>query len=399
MSDTVVRYRPFWSLSILWTERWLDNMSLSGLHLCDLNFHGRFVFKTGKPQNYRYCFVYTKFEDKRNVKKTAKGWEKIAHHDKWSVFRSSGDPSQNPAPNRRGLYLRNNSLLCLYALISSIILLAALGLVFGLFAFKSRADLPNDDFFRRAVAIIGVFALLILCNFLVFLFMTSANSRILEQPGSVEAHENAYRQFVSYKTFERWLEKLLIKEGDITKRLKIMWLMTPRGLENWLARMEHKGLNLYKIGKSGAVFYFTKGSPRSVRYCVINSEGGNLEQCEKDGWRVVYSSVGKIGRFFHIAVLARQNAEEAVLPFNSEKEYVSSAAHIMLKFTLLYFIFLTLFIGLFFALVYFEGPRAAILVTEIAAVVCTLLIVRMLVYFANAVRDSKRLQFKFYQKK
>lgn len=399
MSDTVVRYRPFWSLLILCTERWLDNMSLSGLHLCDLNFRGRFIFKEGKPQKYRYCFVYTKFEDKKSVKKATKGWEKIAYHDKWSLYRSAGDPSQNPAPNRRGLYLRNNSLLCLYALISSIILLAALGLVFGLFAFKSSSGASNDDFFRRAVTIIGVFALLILCNFLLFLTMTSANNRILEEPSNIEAHENAYRQFVSHKTFERWLEKLLIKDGDIVKRHRVIWLMTPRGLENWLTCMERKGYNLYKIARSGAVFYFVKSSPRNIKYCVINSEGGNLEQCEENGWQVIYSTVGRLGRFMRVAVLSHQNAEDLPLPFCSEKEYVSSAAHIMLKLTVIYFIFLTIFLSAFFALAYFEVSHIATMITGTAAVIFTLLIVRLLVYFANTVANAKKMRFRPYQKK
>jgi hypothetical protein len=394
MSDTVVRHRPFWSVFILGTEKWLGDMSSSGLHLCGLNFHGKFQFNVGKPQKHKYCFVYTKFEGTKGGAKSSRyGWEKIAHHDKWSIYRSTGEV-QKAMPNRRGLYLRNNSLLCLYALLSSIVLLAALGTVFGIFALISRDTASNDDFFRKAIVIIGVFAILILCNFVLFLSMTSANNRILEEPCDVIAPVNAYKQFLNHKTFETWLEKLLIKDGDIIKRFRSLWLMTPRGLETWLSRMEQRGFNVYKVHKSGALFYFTKGTPRNVRYCVINSEGGNIARCIEGGWQVVYSTAGLFGKFGHIAVLSRAYEDEPPLPFKSEKEYVSNAARIMAKFILFYAVFLILLIVVFFALVYFSASQAGIWVAGAAVGICTLLIVRLLLYFANTVKIARKGRFK-----
>ena len=395
MSDTVVRRRPFWSFFILGTEKWLGGMSSSGLHLCNLNFRGNFRFKTGEPQKYRYCFTYQKFEGSPCRSKPNKyNWERLAQHDKWSIYKSTKDTKQSAMPNRRGLYLRNNSLLCLYAFISSIVLLAALGIVFGVFTFFSSNAASNEDFFRQAIIIIGVFVILLLSNFVLFLFLTSANSRILEESGEAVPPEYAYRQFISHKTFEEWLEKLLIKDGDIFKRFRPLWFISPRGFENWLSRMERHGLNVYKVHKSGALFYFIKSSPRKIRYCVISSEGDGVSQFIENGWQVVYSTVGHYGRFGRIAVISQAFEDKMPNPFKSEKESISNAARIMSKFFISYLIALIVLIAVIFVLVYFGASSAGIWAVGIAASVCALFIVRILLYFANTVIIARRGRFK-----
>lgn len=394
MAETVVRHRPFWSISILKTEKWLGGMSSSGFHLCSLNFKGTFRFKVGKPQKCKYCFVYTKFEGPQiNVKSNKQGcrdWEKVAQHDKWGIYKNTKGKQQSPMPNRQGLYLHNNSRLCLYAILSSVVLLVALATVFELFVYLGHQSISNDDYFRRAVAIVGVFALLLLGNFVLFLTMTLANNRILEEPGDAVTSENAYWQFLRHKTFEVWLEKLLIKDGDIRKKFRPFWFISPRRLENWLSRMESRGLNIYKVHKSGTLFYFIKGAPRSIKYCMINCEGGNISQYIENGWQVVYLSAGRFGLFGGIAVFSQVFESEIELPFKSEKDYVSNAARIMLKFVIFYFILLLVLMGVLFPLVYFKAAGAIILIVGAVAAACTLLIVRMLLYLANSVLIASR---------
>ena len=237
------------------------------------------------------------------------------------------------------------------------------------------------------MVIVGIFALLLLGNFILFLAMTSTNNRILEEPGDAVAPERAYRQFLTHKTFEAWLEKLLIKDGDIRKKFCPLWLMTPRGLESWLSRMESRGLNVYKVHKSGTLFYFIKGAPRNIKYCMINCEGGNISQYIEKGWQVVYSTTGRFGR---IAVLSQAFEREPAILFKCEKDYISNAARIMLRFVIVYFIFLLVLMAVLFPLVYFKAPGVITLIVGAAVVVCTLLIVRMLLYFANSVLIAHR---------
>jgi hypothetical protein len=375
----------------LGTEKWLGAMSSSGLHLCGLNFKGRFSFKRVEPQKCKYIFCYAKFEytQSKKVKPKFRGWEEITHKDKWSVYRSTKASDTGVMPNRRGLFLHNNSLLCLYALLSSIALLVAFGVTFGIFAYLSRSSGTNDIFFRNAIGIIGIFALLLLGNFVIFLRFTSFNNRILEEPKAAVAPEKAYLQYLRHKTFEAWLEKLLIRDGDIVKRLRPLWILSPRGFEKWLSRMELKGLNVYKINKTGFLFYFIKNSPRNIRYCVVNSEGEDISRFLEGGWQVVYSSAGRFWRQGNIILLAHAYEGKVPLPFKDEREYIGNAARIMLRCVSSLFIFLFISLVVFFALVYFKASLAGIWISGAAATVFALFIVKMLIYFAGAVKSAR----------
>lgn len=390
MAETVVRYRLFWSILIIRTEKWLGGMSSSGFHLCGLNFKGAFRFKPGKPKSCRYQFAYTKFEGKKcSVKPKGYEWEKIAERGRWSLYRCEKESRPVAAPNRRGLYLRNNSLLCLYASLSSLLLLAAFGLVFWQTVYLGSGNSTSDEYFHKALATVGVFGLLLLANFVLFLALTSANNRVLELPGEAAASENAYRQFLNHKTFEAWLEKLLIKEGDITKRFRPLLLMSPRELENWLCRMEKHGYNVYKVHPSGAVFYFIKGAERSIRYCVVNYENRGISEYLENGWQIVFTTTGRIGGFSRLALLSQSFEEDPVLPFNSEKEYISNAARIMLKYMVFYFVLLVFFMAVLFGTVLCKTAVGLTLLPVAFSVICIVLIIKMLVYFTRSISIAR----------
>jgi len=61
-------------------------------------------------------------------------------------------------------------------------------------------------------------------------------------------------------------ERELRRSGRLVKKMKLGWMYGPDKLENWLEQMEEQGYHLYRINKLGVMFYFTKGSPRKVRY-------------------------------------------------------------------------------------------------------------------------------------
>jgi Protein of unknown function (DUF2812). len=373
------------------TEKWLGGLSSSGFHLCGLNFKGAFRFKPGKPKPCRYQFTYAKFENKKNMAKP-KGyeWEKVAEQGRWSLYRCEKDGRPVTVPNRRGLYLRNNSLLCLYAFLSSVLLLIAFGLFFWLTVYLGSGNSTNDEYFHRAIATVGVFALLLLANFVLFLVLSSANNRVLEMPGEAAASENAYRQFLNHKTFESWLERLLIKGGDITKRFCPLLIISPRELENWLSRMERRGYNVYKVHKTGAVFYFIKGAPRSVRYCVVNYEDEGISAYLSSGWQIVYTTTGRLGGFGRLALLSQAFEENSALPFRSGKDYMANAARIMLKYVIFYFALLVFFMALLFVFVFFKAAAQLTSAAAVLVLFCILLIAKMLFYFARSIVIARR---------
>lgn len=391
MSDSVVRRRLFWSLFIQSTEKWLGKMSLSGLHLCGLDRHNRFLFMHGEPADYKYRFSYVKINtDEKTIRDVVPGWEIVARHGRWKVYRNGkGKIAATGMPNRRGLYLRNNSFLCLYALLSSIAILLLFAVSFAAFALMPH--ISGENFFRNSIAVIGIFAFLLLCNFMFFLYMTSANSKILEDPNDAIAPETAYHQFLNRKTFERWLEKLLIKDGDIIKRFRPFLLLTPSSLEKWLFKMEIRGFNLYKIHKSGALFYFVKSTPRKIKYCVVSNESGNVARFIAAGWQVVFSTSWRIESFGRIAVISRACDDESEpSPFNNEKDFVSNAFHLTLKFVLLYFLLLVIAIVLLLACAYFDVGIAAIWVVGIVLALSVILIVKILFYLVSSVIYAKK---------
>lgn len=393
MSDRVVRRRFLWSLFIQNTENWLGRMSMSGLHLCGIDTHSRFIFVTGEPVKYKYCFSYSKFENSSEIKQTkASGWENVARFDKWNVYRTTNADNKQAMPNRRGIYLRNNSLLCLYALVSSIVLLLLFGMTFGYFLLYLHPT-TDEIFFRRAVVIIGIFALLLLCNFILFLFMTAANSLVLEEPTDAIVPEIAYRQFLARKTFEKWLEKLLIRDGDIIKRIRPLWIMTPRSLEKWLVKMEMQGLNLYKVHNNGMMFYFIKNAPRKVKYCVISNNSGKIARCIADGWQVVYSTSGKGDNFGRLVIISHDYTDGTEpSPFDNEKEYVVNAAHISFRFIVIYFCFLLAAVTGLVASAYFKANTAVVWIVGIFTAGMAVLIIKMLLYLTGSMIAAKRIK-------
>lgn len=387
MSDIVVRHRLFWSLSILGTEKWLDEMASSGLVLCGLNFHGRFKFKRMKPQNCRFCFSYNKYINSSH-EKLSKDWEKVARRKRWTVYKTE-NCSPKILPNKRGLYLHNNSLLCLYAFLSSLILLLILAFTFSFYSMHHNFA-SYGSFIRTTVTLIGVFAIVILGNFVLYLTLTSANSHILENGYDTKLPIKEYHRFISSKTFEDWLEKLLIKDGDIFKRIHVIWFFTPKEIEKWLAKMQAKGYSVYKIHKSGTMFYFTKGVPKKTAYAVITGESANIASCIENGWQVVFSGAGLFGKSRNIAVVSCPYKDKRPLPFSNEKQTTMNAARILEKYTILYSVCLMIFIALISIFVYLRAQMPLLTIAAAAIVICVILLIRMIVYFARTVLKAKK---------
>lgn len=391
MSEPLARYRPLWSFFILSTEKWLGALSAAGLELVSLDFRGHFTFRRTEPRPCRYCFFFAKFDapQSRRARLGERGWEEIAHAGRWRIFRASGEAGA--MPNRRGLYLRNNSLLYLYAVISSFFLLLAFAVSFLVFLSFARRDASDRLFFRGSTALIGLFAALLLGNFSLFMHLSVGNNRILEEPGAAGRPERVYRQYLKNKTFERWLEKLLIREGDILLRFRPLWILLPRSLENWLGRREAAGFNLYKVGGAGMLFYFVKASPRAMCYCVVNSEGEDISRALAAGWNVAYSSSGQPAWFGRTVLFCRPRTEGAPpTPFSTQRAFMGNALRLTLRgvasLSALFVLSLLLLAGFLYA----GAARGAVFAAGAAMAAFGVLILRLMAYFLHSFLLARR---------
>lgn len=388
MSECLVKHRLLWSFRILGTEKWLGEMAMSGYILENLNFWGKFVFKKSSKKNCRYCFTYNKFKPTEKCRNDAEIWHKDFHRNNWNLYTTEEDKPKT-IPNRRGLFLRNNSRLCLYAFLSSVLLILLMALSLSGFIFDLDRS-SYESFFRDSVAVIALFGVVLIANFIFYLSLSSVNSRLLKQEYDKVLPIKAYRQFISYKTFETWLEKLLIKDGDIVKRFHSLWLSTPSGLEKWLEKMESRGYNAYKIHKSGFMVYFTKGKPRNISYCVISGDTSLVARCIEDGWQVVYSAEAIFGKTHDIEIIARQYDEEPVNPFEDPKEIISNAERLFEKYVISYSSILIIFVALLSVFAFLRVPIFAINAVICAIVVCLLFVIKAIISFVyNAAKVHK----------
>jgi len=86
--------------------------------------------------------------------------------------------------------------------------------------------------------------------------------------------------------------------------------------------------------------------------------------------------------------LAKAFENTPPVPFKSEKECISNAARLMAKYIVFYSTALIILIFVFLAVAFLKTADAVMIVVGAAAVLCTLLIVKILVYFAVTVLNA-----------
>lgn len=376
------------------TERWLRKQAHKGLLLQDTDFCGKFVFADGGAVNRVYCFTYSKFEENNRAQDDPylkkHGWIKIKEHDRWSLYTHDEGVKPEVTPNRRGLYLRNNSLLSLYSLLSSIFILTVFGITFGEYTYSGH--ISDQAFFLYALVIIALCAALLTVNFIFFLHLTADNNKILDGPASeISPEYAAYKKFLTHRTFEGWLEKLLLKDGDIIKKIHPIWFYSPRGFEHWLFKMEQSGYNLYKVNKNGMLFYFTKNASRKIKYCILNdSLGGceNTQRCLGDGWSIVYSNGGFFSR---VTMLAKVYETVEPKPFVNREQYIANARDIAIKYSLAMLLILFMLLGILVLMAFLMAGSMLLYAAGLAAVICAVLIFRMFAYYIYTVVIAKTI--------
>lgn len=384
----IIRFRPFWSLFIISTEDWLRRNSEAGLHLDSIDFVRRcFKFKTGEPEKYEYSFGYNKLSasgDSHKEKELKKnGWRKLIQYHKWCLYRTEKSSELGVKPNRRGLYLHNNSLLSAYNTVSFLALIAVVCASISVLLSKGGHSLA--PFY----ILTAIFTALIVVNFSIFLWFSRENSFLLEELGSSLNPEYAiYRHSMRNKTFDKWLEKLFIREGDITRKFWPFWFFAPDRFETRLEKLERCGFNLYKTNKSGTVFYFTKGCSKNVRYCVIGNLPGGMDDTVNylmNGWKVAFSTSGQ---FLKIILLEKQYNGQPPEFFKSSQSFAENAGFLAGRYAAITGFILVVVMAVTAVLILVRTP-----VCFVAAVVILILcifLLRLGFYYRRSVRAAKK---------
>ena len=97
-SNTVTKFKWIWAWQDNAEEKWLRQMSLSGLHLYSVDFAGVYTFTKGPPHDYVYRLDYrqnTRENDAEYLQLFEDaGWERISNFASWHYFRKEPMPGE-----------------------------------------------------------------------------------------------------------------------------------------------------------------------------------------------------------------------------------------------------------------------------------------------------------------
>lgn len=336
MSKNILR--QFWSLDIVKTENWIKEMASNGYILKDVNFiTSSFKFKKGQVVENS---IYRISPHKKGVKLLTKslidnGWESYFKGDKWDILSNANKEEDIKLyPSRDKVLKRNKSIkyplgiLLAYLLIGPGLMMTIMTLS-GVFSSEPMTIIYMPGAIASRVVIITV----IVSIFCVILRLNKCDKKMREESNkyleSISSLEASDR--LDYKT-----ESMLISDKKIIKKYKIGWAYAPDKLQDYLEEMELKGYNLYKVGKLGVTFYFTKGESKNVAYFIdkkLSMDDSYYEINRQSGWENRFKSIYIFDKY---VIWSKEYTEEKPELY-SDKEYALKQAryHLLMHSILL----------------------------------------------------------------
>ncbi|WP_454191518.1 DUF2812 domain-containing protein [Paenibacillus sp. Marseille-Q7038] len=259
-------YRPFWSYDVQKTEEWLSSMSEKGHELAEINRLTRhFIFQQGEQRKrlYRIGFDKTQKKSLSNFL-LDNGWAMVLQSGNWYVAANDKPLTEIQSyPVRENIIKHNNKLMYLFG---SIFIYLTVIVVFNLLMSMVIFSQDQSTFVESPLWIITFFSagtgiILWLLSLYSVIKIKTSNKKLLGERNQLQES----RQVEGRPS--RNEIKQLRRLGQIVVKRKYAWTYAPDQLEKWLETMEEKGFNLYYVGKTGATFYFKKGTPRKVSYC------------------------------------------------------------------------------------------------------------------------------------
>lgn len=293
-------FRPFWSYDVQKTEEWLASMAEKGYELIRLNRLTRyFHFQHGEPKAAIYRIVFDKVPNQSLSKGLLNfGWTKLLQSGKWVVTMNSLALEQiRTFPDREGIVKHNKKIMYIFMGILIYLMVGLLNVILISMIVMSVSKFDLFKVFTDPYGFIPATELglsIILCIFTVYSLITlnKTNKRLTGEFLQTTKLNSQGRPLLQDR-LNKNEEKRLKGSGQLVMKLKLGWMYAPDRLEEWLERMEEKGYNLYRVGKTGTAFYFNKGKPRKVCYCadLQNTADSNYFNIHTDsGWTCLYHS-------------------------------------------------------------------------------------------------------------
>lgn len=360
-------FRPFWSYDLHKTEGWLDEMASQGWLLEGWNVVlRRFMFRKGKPCATTYQIGYDHSGAGFSSGLLAQeGWTTNLHHRKWMIYKNERPSGQiNAFPSRKAVMKRNRKIsyfftgILVYLLFISLIPLLTIGL--SLF---QEAPLQIEK--SPMWLVTGIAA-----AFAIALFILSLYSLSRIRAGSEKLlQEHRHNQ----NNAEH--EDIIKPTGQTVTSIKLGWMYSPDQLEKWLEYKESVGYNLYKVGRLGTLFYFSKGSPRHMAYHADYQLTGDEEYYNlhrEAGWKSVYSSFSSLQKW---TIWSREYSagEERPQMYSDPFHRLKHARKIALSYSLLFLPILLLYalnIQTFIDVMRGDGFSAALMLNTSLQFIC-----------------------------
>ncbi|TXK73852.1 DUF2812 domain-containing protein [Paenibacillus sp. N3.4] len=296
-------FRPLWSYDVQKTEKWLASMADKGHELVKINRGTRyFFFQQGQSIKGTYRIGFDKIQTNSLSKVLLDdGWVKALQSGNWYVTANEKSLEQiKTFPVREGIIKHNKTIMYIFASVLIYLTgIAVFNLILGLVIFFQ--DVPGH-FVESPLWIITYFSI----GIGIALWVLSLYSVLkIKKTSKKLIGENIQRKELQGRgQVERRLskdeEKQLRRSGQLIVKRKFGWMYAPDKLEKWIEAMEEHGLNLYRVGKTGTVFYFTMGSPRKVSYCADYqniADEGYFDIHSDAGWKSVFISTSSIQKW------------------------------------------------------------------------------------------------------
>jgi len=338
-------FRPFWSLDIIETENWLQDMSTKGYYLKKIEAITKvFVFEKGEIDkiHYRICRHKTA-SNATSQSLLTNGWYSVYSKGKWSILANKNDESQIKIhPSRESLLNRSRiikysigSLLAMWFVMSLMPMFFLAELLFNF----NNVSLNNTYMPEAKLSILIILLLLILLVYIMIKFNKS--DKKLRSKDGLDLNLGSrlpIDTILDYKS-----ERKLREDGKAIKKIKLGWFYSPDKTEEWLERMGIKGYNLYKMSGNGNIFHFSMGEPRNVKYSLdfqINVPDSYFEIHKSNGWEMVFTTSSK---FIKHTLWEKEYSDEKPALYSDSSHILKQARNQCIFYCILFMPFLIIY--------------------------------------------------------
>lgn len=341
-------FKPFWSFNIKNIENWLNEKALKGYILKDVNpFLNLFTFEKRESIDINYRISYEKKGTTELQPSLVKnGWYKVCNKGRWFFLANEKNmedikatPSREPLLNRFKIVSTILSIIATYFstvtfMMMIVLVPMAVSYLLGIGDIKFINELHKNkipDIKTSYFTMKDILDCIKLLFIIAVLIYPITKLRKNEKQLKLDLDPDYLEIEKEYKYKNETKEKLDLIEKRGPRVLE------PDKLEEWLESMEARGFNLEKINKGGGnKFYFSKGTPRKIRYILDfqnDPKASYYEILKQDEWNLVYT-VGSLPVKW--GLWSKEYIDERPNIYTDKREAVSNVKKMVLTYSIFY---------------------------------------------------------------